>query len=519
MPSATESTIPSKSRFGRPFGIRRRFRSGLCDRKCLVAAVHLAGLSVSGLAQVQEKAPAPGSTAVMAAPGPQPAPPSAGLLNDWLREQSPGFSPWDIGGQLRGRFEFKQYFAVPNEGAVDLARRGDPDNTYFLLRERLHLGYTPASWFSVYGEMQDAGAYGDDRDPSPDTDHLMLRQAWVGLGDPKKFPLTVKAGRQELIYGDQRLVGIADWLNIGRVFDAAKLRYESANFWVDAFVSHPVIPDRYEFDESDSHDWFSGLYISTRKLIPVQESQLYFFSRNVNEHSATEQSDKLYPLASPRDIYTIGARIKSLPQKLGAWDYEAEVAGQFGRFKYNNTSPSLSQGAFAAHAAGGYTWTRAPGTPRLMLEYNYASGDSDPNDGKHGTFDNLFPSNHGLYGIMDFFSWQNMQDVHLGVSVKPAKKLTVRLDGYAFWLADTHDYFYASSGIPRTTGGYGRNPSAGSYVGSELDLIGSYAITQYATIQAGYGHFFTGSYPKDSLANNGGAADANYVYAQVYFNF
>src|SRR5690242_5913556 len=37
-------------------------------------------------------------------PTPNP-PPSAGLLNDWLRQQSPGFEPWDIGGQVRGRFE------------------------------------------------------------------------------------------------------------------------------------------------------------------------------------------------------------------------------------------------------------------------------------------------------------------------------------------------------------------------------------------------------------------------------
>ena len=140
------------------------------------------------------------------------------------------------------------------------------------------------------------------------------------------------------------------------------------------------------------------------------------------------------------------------------------------------------------------------------LDHNYASGDGNPNDRTHGTFDNLFPSNHGLYGIMDFFSWQNMQDVHLSGSFKPWSRLTLKLDGYAFWLATTQDYFYAGNGTPRKTGGYGLAPAAGNYVGSELDLLASYALSRYFSLQAGFGHFFTGDYPRASLANHGGSS-------------
>ena len=402
---------------------------------------------------------------------------------------------------------------------MDFGRKGDPNNNYFLLRERLHLGLTPTPWLKVYGEIQDSGAYNDDRNPSPDNDHAMLRQAYVGLGDPKELPVTLKAGRQELIYGSQRVVGTADWLNIGRTFDAVKVRFDSDPLWIDAFVSQPVIPDRYEFDESDRHDRFSGLYASSTQLVPFQESQLYFLAHNVEERPTTEQADKLYPLASPRDIYTVGGRVQSLPLKLGGWDYEVEADGQFGRFKSSNTSPSLEQRAFAAHAALGYTWTSTAGSPRLGLEYNFASGDSNPNDKTHGTFDNLFPSNHGLYGIMDFFSWQNMQNVRFGASVNPLSNLTVRLDSYAFWLANTHDFFYAGNGTPRKSGGYGLSPTAGSYVGSELDLVASYAFSTFASAQAGLGVFFPGDYPKDSLTSQAGAATATYAYVQFSFKF
>src|SRR2546423_6224197 len=33
---------------------------------------------------------------------------SPGLLNEWLREQSPAFNPWDLGGQFRARYEIKE---------------------------------------------------------------------------------------------------------------------------------------------------------------------------------------------------------------------------------------------------------------------------------------------------------------------------------------------------------------------------------------------------------------------------
>jgi hypothetical protein len=456
------------------------------------------------------------SNSLATAPAPTPV---AGLLNDWLRRQSPAFDPWDIGGQIRARLEDKDFFAAPSHGEVDFQYKGASDNTYFLLRERLHLGYKPCSEFAIYAETQDSGAYGDARNPSPDNDHLQLRQAWVSLGDALEFPLTAKAGRQELSYGDQRLIGPADWLNIGRTFDAVKVRYQAPDFWVDAFGGQPVIPDRYSFDGSDNHDRLSGIYASTKTLIPVQESQLYFLARNVDEHPAYQTAEKLYPLASPRDIYTMGARISSLPDALQGWDYGMEGAGQFGRFKAANTSPSLEQQAFAAHAAAGYTWNTISWTPRLGLEFNYASGDDNSKDGKHGTFDNLYPSNHGLYGAMDFFSWQNIEDLHLGASITPMKKLELRLDGHVLWLATTHDYLYAGNGTPRTTGGYGINPSAGDNVGSELDLTASYAITRFASAQAGYSHFFAGDYVKNSLAGHGGAMDADYFYAQLTCNF
>ena len=78
------------------------------------------------------------------------------------------------------------------------------------------------------------GAEGDDP--------LDLRQGFFEVGNPAEFPVMAKVGRQELIYGDERLIGAFDWNNFSRTFDAVKLRYQKdpQKFWVDAFVATSV---------------------------------------------------------------------------------------------------------------------------------------------------------------------------------------------------------------------------------------------------------------------------------------
>jgi hypothetical protein len=321
-----------------------------------------------------------------------------------------------------------------------------------------------------------------------------------------------------LAYGDERLVGALDWGNLGRVFDAVKVRYQEKHYWVDLFSGRVVLPNNGEFNEPNYHDWFSGVYAST-DLVPNQTSDLYFLSRNVSSGSTKEittSSPSGGP--APRDIYTFGLRVKSTPGRLNGWDYGAELAGQFGDFAASATAPRLDHRAFAASASGGYTFSETPGTPRVGLEYAFASGDSNPTDNKHETFENLFPTNHKFYGFMDFFSWQNIHDARVTTSIKPLKKLTLNLDYHAFWLADTSDYFYQVNGAPRTAGGYGIHADAGNYVGSEIDLVATYAITRWANAQFGYGHFFVGDYVKHTLTADR-ASDADFFYAQLVLNF
>jgi hypothetical protein len=127
---------------------------------------------------------------------------------------------------------------------------------------------------------------------------------------------------------------------------------------------------------------------------------------------------------------------------------------------------------------------------------------------------------------MDFLSLQNMHDLRGIFQLKPHPRLSVAVEGHGFWLADTHDSFYTAAGTARggtatTPGtGYGVNPGYNNFLGTELDVVAGYAITRFAQLEVGYGHFFVGDYIQSSLsAPTHGAVDANWVYVQATVNF
>jgi hypothetical protein len=362
----------------------------------------------------------------------------------------------------------------------------------------------------------------------PESETIDLHQAYVTVGNLKEFPLSLKVGRQELSYGEERLVGAFVWNNIGRVFDAAKVRSQTPWFGADFFASHVVIPEDHVFNVNNDHDWFSGMYATSTNL-PHHLVDFYFLARNASAQALAAEPSPQALQPSARDIYTYGVRLKSKPGELGHWDYTLDLIAQFGDFKdlrLGANSPRLDHEAFAAIVQGGYTFKEAWGKPRLGLEYSYGSGDSDPTDGQHQTFENLFPTNHKFYGYMDFASLQNLQDVRGIFQLKPHPRLSIAVEGHGFWLADTHDNFYTVAGAPRggtgTTAGdnYGINPSYSAFVGTELDIIAGYALTKFAQVEAGYGHFFHGDYISQSLsAPTHGSRDANFFYAQLNLTF
>src|SRR5205823_12321705 len=61
-----------------------------------------------------------------------------------------------------------------------------------------------------------------------------LRQAYADIGTPRA-PVVARVGRQELGFGDQRLLGASNWTNAARTFDAARVTIRSTSAQIDLF--------------------------------------------------------------------------------------------------------------------------------------------------------------------------------------------------------------------------------------------------------------------------------------------
>ena len=478
---------------------------------------------------------------------PPPARPFPGFANEKLRADNVYMSAWDIAASYRLRFEDKIGAGFTDAGSNwDFSRRAidDNNNSYLLSRFMPRVGYTGKRVaFTV--EARASSSFGDERYNATAPGKALaendsgvdLHQAFLFVGNHKEFPVSLKIGRQELNYGDQRLVGPFKWNNNMRTFDALKVRWQNPLFGVDVFTGGLVYNDSNNLNKSNSQDHFSGAYFNFPTLLKNEVTEGYFLARNVERGIATDNwSGVAAPFRFPgaQDTYTAGIRVKTKPNAYDPWDYGYELMYQFGNrtavFPATTVAaalaaPRLSHHAYAWVLQGGYTWTQSTLQPRLALIYSAGSGDKSATDTKSGTFQNLFPTNHLFYGYMDLSSLQNLHDIRIAYTLKPTTTSTIALEGHSHFLNRTSDFWYNVAGVPRnfagaavgSGGGYRVNPAYSKHVGNELDLVAAWTFKPYAQIEAAACRYFRGDYIKQSLAAVG-SKDASYFYVQLTLN-
>lgn len=428
----------------------------------------------------QQQAPQASAPAAQVAPAPRP--PVFNRANEvmpaWLR----------VRGEFRERME-----GFDGAGFVE-----DRTDLYYLSRVRLNATITPSRLLSFQVQGQDArvarktvGAVG-----APFKAPIDLRMAFADVGDAKSR-IAARVGRQELVFGEQRLVGHVSWLNAARTFDAAKVTFRAPAFSVDAFGASVVRIMDGAFDRSGNGNRFAGAYATAPKLIPLGSVEPYLFWRR-DENLRTETA-AFGDLAQT----TVGVRLAGrLPARL---DYGVEMAMQRG---------SLGTDEVKAWAGHWQLRETLPGAAavRLTGEYNYASGDKNPADGVRGTFDQLYPTGHDKYGLADQIGWKNISHLRGGLEFTPVKGLPVTTNYHSWWLAETRDGVYTAGSAPlaRVTSG-----ASSRHVGQEIDVQVARALTPQLQLAAGYAHIFTGSFLKQ--ATPGASYSHPYVMATYVF--
>ncbi len=235
-----------------------------------------------------------------------------------------------------------------------------------------------------------------------------IRQAYVEFGKPEAPSFLLRVGRQELVFGEQRLIGHLNWTNTARSFDAARLTLQHSKYKVDLFAASVVNLREGTANKSSGGNDIHGAYGSITKVVPNATIEPFVFWR-LARGTKTETG---LPGKTDRKVY--GTRfLGKLPAN---FDYNLEAAGQTGSVgDGRHSSRGLPRGA-GLHAH------ELQEEAAVVLEYNYASGDETPGDGVQQTFDQLYPTGHDKQGLADQVGWKNIHDLRTGIEYKPTSQ-------------------------------------------------------------------------------------------------
>jgi len=398
-------------------------------------------------------------------PAPAPAVPPVAFANlqlpSWVR----------LGVEYRGRLE----------GPMGIGFAEDREDLYWLNRFRVTAKFSIQPWLSAVVQGQDARVEGRNGPTAgaPFRDQFDLRLAHADVGAFERSRAAVRVGRQELAFGDQRLVGHVNWLNTARSFDAVRGVFRRDKLRVDTFAASVIAMQPDEFNQSGDGNYFYGADAPLAILPFGGVLEPYEFVRSTRGQRS--DAGALDTLVSS----TTGVRLAGKLSPL--IDYNVEAAIQRGSLGTDDIA------AWAGHWTIGRTVPAGRIAYRVFGEYNYASGDEMPADGQRGTFDQLYPTPHDKYGLADQVGWKNIHHLRTGVEFKPQPRLALAGGYHSFWLASSRDALYNAGGavVARIPGG-----TADRHVGQELDVQATYTPSPRIQLHGGYSHLFTGAFLK-----------------------
>ena len=213
---------------------------------------------------------------------------------------------------------------------------------------------------------------------------------------------TLRGGRLTMDIGKRRFIARNRFRNVIQAFTGIDWEWIAKNkTQFRSILTMPVnrepsaVADLLEndasFDEENLNNILWGIFVSNPHLPGENKGELYFFGLHEDDGSNVKTRN--------REVYTPGFRIYR-PSKKGQLDYELESMFQFGTVRASTAdsdTTDLDHFAYFHHVEVGYTF-QAKWAPRLYFEYDYASGDDDPNDGNNQRFERLFGPNVAEYG-------------------------------------------------------------------------------------------------------------------------
>ena len=441
---------------------------------------------------------------------------------------------FSLTGQLRTRTELRDGYATLNTTGSQAA-------FFTSQRTRLTFGY---KWdkltFNV--SAQDVRVWGQDASSinNADGSKLMIHEAWaeIVLLNAKDTTIktkwldnvSLKIGRQEIVYDDSRLIGNLDWLQQARRHDAILLKtihkgwqydlgfafnqntenssgsaYLPGNIpqyvynsngtlvvtpagilpltvggvltGVSSKAGAPVLTNNVSTNGmNQEYKYFQYVYVS-RKVKQIKFAGLFFkddFGKyrldSVGSAGTGYVYGRRYDVRGTNSRYTYGLMVNGTSGNVHGLKKDWQVGAYFQNGKDKDGKTISAQHYTASFILQKGKFSFGPG-------YDYLSGDeaTTPSTETH-RFDPLYGTPHKFWGYMDYFyagsgsAIGGLQNFYFKTKYT-AKDLFVTFDVHQFSLAK--DMFSSGMAVKKN-------------LGWEFDLTGNYTLNKFTTIEAGY---------------------------------
>lgn len=376
------------------------------------------------------------------------------------------FAQFTVSGEFRTRGEYRNgYQTIPTSSTNPLTMVGQ--------RTRLNVFYQKDK-LTTYISLQDARIWGEDKWKA-DNNGLGLFEGWVEYQFNNNVAL--KAGRQPLIYDDQRLFCSGDWRTFAEAHDVALILFTSNDKTFHFHLGYAINNDGNI--ETDA-------FLTEYSLKAIQYKNMVYGHLNKSWGNGFSTS-----LVGVRDGFQVDPNGTSQPNPLqvnyrttfGPYlEYQPDrwffsVAGYLQRGTARDNR-NIKANFYSAQAEYKFTQKNT-----LMLGYDHYSGtDFSSTDAltETGTFSTLYGPGHKFLGYMDYFGipekhGSGINDLFLRANVGIEEKGALEATLHQFNLPEE----YLSNGT-----------LVGKNLGQELDLVYSHKLDNAVAIKAGFSTFF-----------------------------
>jgi len=363
-----------------------------------------------------------------------------------------------LDGEIRPRVEYQDGYSKP------LTSVSDP-GIFATQRTRLSFAYN-SGVLNTLVTLQDARTFGQDAQASS-TATVGIYEAWADVLLAPGFAF--KIGRQGIKYDDARLFSAPAWSNTGTSHDMALLKYNINDLQVHlatAYNNKTAITSETFYTPGAKYRMLNFLWLTN----PIYDG-LSFSAILVDEgmQDTVGIGTSGYKKIDMNHAITYGGNLKFQKEK---FPLSALATAYFQTGK--NYKGENMQGKLLAFKLD-YKFTD---NYALSLGADYLSGDNKTTDGKQSNFKKLYGADHSFNGYMDYWNTpatQGLLDYYGTATAKLTKDLSLEAGYHVF----STDKQLKSGGV-----------EVGRDLGSELDLLVTYKINSWSTVQGGYCMYF-----------------------------